>query len=192
MPGQGRPMGHGRPALGRARLRAVALAFACAVTACAAAPASSSAALPPQGVYEACHPGTGQPNDCVGRLQRVGGAGFGLVLNYWMLSQSTPAQILAYANAASAAGVKLIWPLNEWWSQAPGGTNMASSYPNLAAACGCTTNQGIVDYVVRLAARQPSTWGYYIADEPGPDRHADLARFTAAVRSDDPAHPQLI
>ncbi|GAC1439017.1 MAG: hypothetical protein NVSMB51_16150 [Solirubrobacteraceae bacterium] len=156
-----------------------------------AAPASASASLPPQGLYEACYPGA-PGNSCIPRLQRLGGAGFQVVMNYWMLAQSTPAQIVNYVQAAAQQGIKVIWPLNDWWSQDPQGNNMLANYPLLAAACGCSTNQGLVDYIVGLARSQPNTWGYYIADEPDPLKHAQLKAFSDRLTALDPAHQQLL
>src|SRR5947209_3385548 len=74
-------------------------------------PASNTpalAALPPQGIYEGCEPGT---RDCLNRLKTLAHAGFQLVLNYSSVAGSA-AEILAYANQAQAAGIKIIWSLS--------------------------------------------------------------------------------
>jgi hypothetical protein len=171
--------------------RALAVAAACVIAATAAIPAAAHAALPPQGVYEACYP-SDAPAGCAARLQRLGDAGFGLVLNYWMLRGSSSADVVRYVNAAHVSGVQVIWSLNDWWTQDPNGSSTLSAYPKLAADCGCTTNGGLADYIVRLAKDQPGTWGYYLSDEPDATRHDLLAAFNARVKAIDPGHPRLV
>lgn len=156
-----------------------------------AAASAASGTLPPQGLYEACYPGQ-VPVQCDARVQQMGAAGFSLVLNYWMLAESTPQSILDYTNTAYASGVKTIWPLNEWWQSDPNGTNLLTSYSLLAQNCGCSTNAGLLAYVVGLAKNQPGTWGYYVADEPDPADAGQLANFIAEIKAVDPTHPVMI
>jgi len=171
--------------------RAYAVAVACAIAVSAAVPAASQAALPPQGVYEACYPGM-DADGCAARVQKLGSAGFRLVVNYWMLRASSSADVVRYVDAAHASGVQVIWSLNDWSSQDPNGNSTLSQYPRLAADCGCTNNQGLLDYIVGLAKTQPGTWGYYLSDEPDPSRQAEVTAFAAHVKSLDPGHPRLI
>jgi hypothetical protein len=170
-----------------------AVGAALAVSLLAIAPASASAQLPPQGLYEACYPGDALGfGACDARVQQIGAAGFRLVLNYWMLAESTPQQILDYVHAAAASGVETIWPFSDWWQSNPNNSNLLLSYPLLAASCGCTTNAGLLAYVVRMAKSQPGTWGYYAADEPDPSKVSQLKAFVAEIKAIDPVHPVLI
>lgn len=154
------------------------------------APAWAST-LPPQGLYESCYPGD-QPSVCDARLQLMGSAGFTVVLNYWLLYDSDAQQVLAYVRAAQAAGMKVIWPLNDFWSLPPGGNDMLSEMPGLAATCRCSTNQGMTDYIVSLAKSQPNTWGYYVADEPAASQVGQVQAFNDNVRAVDPNHPTVM
>jgi hypothetical protein len=186
-------MRHRRQAIRRVELplRVLGAAAACAIALLAAHPASASATLPPQGLYEACYPGLDQ-SGCAARLQRMGGAGFRLVVNYWMLRESSAADVVSYVNSAHASGVQVIWSLNDWWAKDPAGTDIPAANRKLAADCGCTTNQQMVDYIVRLAKDLPGTWGYYLADEPDAARRDQVAAFAARVKELDPSHPRLI
>lgn len=152
-------------------------------------PAVKPAALPPQGVYEECEPLDQQ--QCASELSQIGGAGFKLALDYsgWYGSAS---QIQAYAREAQADGVSLIWPLNySAWRDPGSGTTLLSSYPKLAADCGCATNAGFISYAIRLAGSQPATWGYYVGDELAPSDAPAVAALAATVRKLDPGHPLL-
>jgi hypothetical protein len=75
---------------------------------------------------------------------------------------------LAYAKAAQTNGMKVMWSVR------PGISD--------------------VDLLAVIAALRvnPSTWGYYIADEPGPTERDKLAAFAARVKALDPGHPRLI
>src|SRR3954451_15233408 len=93
--------------------RAATLSCAVIITAAAmlfAAAPSHAAALPPQGVYESCAPAK-QMDTCVEHLDRLGKAGFRAVLNYDVWNASWE-DLKAYADAAQAAGVQIIWPFN--------------------------------------------------------------------------------
>jgi hypothetical protein len=76
--------------------------------------------------------------------------------------------VLAYANAAHANGMKVMWSVR------PGISD--------------------VDLVAVITALRvhPSTWGYYISDEPGPTERDKLADFAPRVKALDPGHPRLI
>src|SRR4051794_2084325 len=93
--------------------RLLAVAAGCALALLGTHPGSASAALPRQGVYEACYPGA-DPDGCAARVERIGGAGFRLVLNYWLLRESSSSDVLRYVAAAHANGVQVIWSLNDW------------------------------------------------------------------------------
>src|SRR4051794_35449536 len=86
-----------------------------------------AATAPVQGLYDQCDPST-ELATCTEHLQRLGGAGFKVILNYtaWY---GTEADLRAYADAAAAAGVQLIWPMNDpTWRH--GG--LLTKYPRLA------------------------------------------------------------
>src|SRR4051794_22524247 len=122
------------------------------------------AGLPPQGVYEECAPAKAMET-CVEHLARLGAAGFRAVLNYdvWDASRE---DINAYAEAAHAAGVEIIWPFNNRpWRE---GGGLAAAYPALAARCGCDPDTGLVEAALRVVRSFPATWGYYVGDEVDP------------------------
>ena len=92
-------------------------------------PGRASAALPPQGVYEQCAPAT---QDCGARLKTIADAGFQYVLNYTAWYGSAD-EVRHYADEAQAAGIKLIWPLNDHaWRD---GTNLRDYYRYLGPDC---------------------------------------------------------
>jgi hypothetical protein len=148
-----------------------------------------TSAMPAQGVYEYCHVNSALP-ECVSRLHRLGQAGFRAVLDSPMLDRGR-AQILAYVDAAQAAGLQVIWPLHslDFAGSPPDGTNLVGQA--WGQACGCRTNQDLLAYVVSLARSRSNTWGYYIADEPGPEAHERVRSLVERVRALDPAHPRL-
>jgi YD repeat-containing protein len=156
------------------------------------AAAAATATLPPQGVYDSCEPSTSR-DGCVSRLERLGRAGFRVVYNGSLLGGTSAAQVLAFAAAAHAAGLKLIWPLyGDLPSSDPHGTDVYEQMPALTATCACVDNQGLLRYVVGLARSRPNTWGYYLADEPRSDAHDRLATAVERVRALDPAHRRLV
>ncbi|MCW3016777.1 MAG: carbohydrate-binding protein [Solirubrobacterales bacterium] len=156
-----------------------------AVIALAGTPARA-ATLPPQGVYDQCSPAT-DPTACLGTLDRVAGAGFSLMLNYSQLTAS-PEQLRALSRHAADLGVKLIWPLsNPVWRR---GGELAKQYPQLAAACGCGSDE-LLAYVIGLAQHEPGTWGYYIGDEVTPEELPAVQALAARVKALDPQHPTL-
>jgi hypothetical protein len=143
---------------------------------------------PAQGLYDECAPAL-DPDGCAGRLQTMAGAGFTVVLNYTVWTAS-PAQVLAYAAAAHALRLKVIWPLNDVaWRD---GADLRAHYPLLAAGCGCTDNAGFLRYVVGLVSPLPATWGYYVADEPSGADLGAVAALAELVKALDPAHPTLV
>lgn len=92
----------------------------------------------------------------------------------------TPADVLHYADAAQALGLKLIWPLNDpAWR---GLDDFASTYPSLA-----TGPEG----AIALVADLPATWGFYTGDELPADEMPRVRRLSATVRTVAPAKPQL-
>lgn len=174
----------------RCRLRAAIIAALCLSTTGLVASPALATSLPLQGVYEGCAPYEPQP-ECANRLTQIGQAGFGVVVNYsaWYGDQ---AQLQAYADAAQAAGVKLIWPLNESaWRDPGSSTSLLSTYSTLAPTCGCSTNAGFVQYAINLVRSFPATWGYYIGDELGPSQASSVATLAAEVRQADSSHPLI-
>jgi hypothetical protein len=174
-----------------ARAAVCALVAACAL-ACTSV-ASAAPALPTQGVYEWCDTSS-TPDACARRLQWIGMAGFRAVDNGSVFDNLTEQAVRDYAQAASAAGVRVIWPLNALQFQYadPNGANLLGAYRDLAAHCGCSDNQGLLAYLIGVLRSLPSTWGYYVADEPQPGDHDQLAAFVSRIAAVDPDHPRLI
>ncbi len=155
-------------ACARARFATLFLTLCAAMALAGPAGAETQRPLPTQGVYDTCDP-VRSPDSCASRLRRLSQAGFRVVQIMGISPQVTNlTAVLAYANAAQANGVKVIWNVR------PGSSE--------------------VDLLAVLAALRvhPSTWGYYIYDEPTPEDHDKVAAFAARVKALDPAHPRLI
>lgn len=169
------------------------LIVACLLGTAMLAPASSLAALPPQGLYDHCYPTTAS-HGCVDRLERMAGAGFRVVLNYSLLTgRSTAAGVRSYLDSAAAAGIQVIPSLAQprLWTAPGEERGLLLAYPLLAATCGCLDNAGFIKYLVALLDH-PATWGYYVADEPQPELHDALKGFVAQIKSADPSRPALL
>jgi hypothetical protein len=166
----------------------VAVAFVAAFLASAPSisAASSRRALPPQGIYEGCEPGT-EDEACIERLAAIRAAGFRYVLNYssWY---GSPAEVLRYANAAAALGLRLIWPLNNpAWR---GLSSLSATYPGLSGGRQLPNGE-LTGLAIGLVAAHPATWGFYTGDEL-PASEADRVRgLSATVRALAPDKPQL-
>lgn len=154
--------------------------------------AEARPSLPPQGIYEGCSPAAGA--SCAERLARIGAAGFSHVLNYsaWY---GSPAQVRAYADAAAALGLQLIWPLNHpaWrglgrldatYSSLTG----ARPAPRGAAPAGAAE---LTAEAIELVAGHPATWGFYIGDELPVAEAGRVRALSATVRRLAPNRPQL-
>jgi hypothetical protein len=161
----------------------------------AIAPASHAAAatIPPQGVYDWCDQSK-SADGCGSRLDRIGQAGFQVMLNIWAFEHPTESNLRAFADRAQQAGVKVLWPFSalEFDSADPNGNNLLSTYSGLAKSCGCSTNQGLLAYLVGLLKSFPATYGYYMADEPPQSTHDLQANYVLRVKALDPDHPRII
>ncbi len=179
-----------RRALGGRAAAAILLAAGAAGAAAIAAPAASAGPPPPQGVYESCSPGSSAESlaPCVQRLREIRAGGFVVVLNIGAL-YATPEQARAYAAAAASLGIRLIWPLHH--PRLRRNDDPSQSFPRMSAACGCTSTQGLVRYMVGVVKDLPATWMYYVGDEvPLAERDA-AATLSALVRAADPLHDRF-
>jgi len=138
-----------------------------------AARPADAAALPPQGLYEGCAPGSA-PDACAERLAAIRAAGFRYVLNYsaWY---GSPAAVLGYADAAAALGLRLIWPLNNpaWRGLA----DLDATYPALA---GGAAGEGAPPHRSRRGPRRRSLQHF---PHPGVE---NAARGSGRPRHDGP------
>jgi len=175
-----------------------ALAILAAVTTAPERAAANrvDAALPPQGLYEGCSPGA-EIEACIGHLATIRAAGFRYVLNYsaWY---GSPAQVLEYADAASALGLKLIWPLNHSAWRGLGSLSATYTTFNVAGDPGrgastrdVVSNTDFIARAIGLVANHPGTWGFYIGDELLRGEAALVAALSATVRALAPDRPQL-
>jgi len=164
----------------------LAFAVCCGLLCCWAAPASAGVEfpLPAQGVYDQCPP-TPELARCAENLNRISQAGMTVMLNYtsWY---ATPQDLLAYADAAQAAGVKLIWPLNDKPWRGEG--SLLARYPKLARGCGCAD---LLRYVISLLKDHPATYGWYVGDEQTGEYAPAIGQLAATVKQLDPAHPTI-
>jgi hypothetical protein len=152
-------------------------------------PAHAKAALPPQGIYEQCAPNS-TTEDCGARLRTIADAGFEYVLNYtaWF---GNAEQVRRYADEAQAAGVKLIWPLNDHaWRD---GTNLRSYYRYLGPDCPCSNNAQFKEWALGLVKDHPATWGFYVGDELAPTSQnvSQVKALASEVKSIAPSKPTL-
>jgi hypothetical protein len=165
--------------------------MATAAVLAAALPAGASAAtpLPPQGIFDKCQLDS-QMSTCLQRLQLMHSAGFQVVVMPAMWS--SPTNVAAYAAAADALGMKVLWQIGQagWWQ----GTSMTSYYSEFASACGCSTNAALLKYVVGTLASLPGTWGYYAADDSmlsAADKPS-LSQYVAQIKAIDPTRPVIL
>jgi hypothetical protein len=155
-----------------------------------AGPGAAQAALPPQGLYEGCAPGSDEL-DCAERMETISSAGFRSVLNYssWY---GSPEQVRALADQAAASGVQLIWPLNHPAWRDDG--DLIDTYSKLAAGCpGCEDNDDFRAYAIGLVKDHPATWGFYVGDEqlPTSENVAAIGGLASQVRQLAPGKPTL-
>ena len=177
---------------------AVAAILAVAATAVlvptAAAAPTAGDGLPPQGLYEGCAPVT-ELDVCIAHLTAIRRAGFRYVLDYsaWY---GSPDDVLRYADAAAALGLKLIWPLNgPAWRGLDG---LAATYPALAAGLGPAAappapadDALLAAQAIGLVAHHPATWGFYVGDELPASEAERVRALSAAVRRVAPSVPLL-
>src|SRR3954451_4364759 len=152
-------------------------------------PSPAKAALPPQGVYEQCAPNS-TTEDCGARLRTIADAGFKYVLNYtaWY---GNAQQVRQYADEAQAAGIQLIWPLNDHaWRD---GTDLRSHYEYLGPDCHCSNNAQFKQWALGLVKDNPSTWGFYVGDELSPTSQnvSQTHALEQEVKSIAPGKPTL-
>jgi hypothetical protein len=171
----------------RSARAAILAALVCMATLFLWNPVPAKAALPPQGVYEECAPAT---QDCGARLQTIADAGFKYVLNYtaWFGSAE---QVQRYADEAQAAGIQLIWPLNDHaWRD---GTDLRSYYRYLGPDCPCSSNAEFKRWALGLVKDNPSTWGFYVGDELSPTSQnvSQTKALAGEVKSIAPDKPTL-
>jgi hypothetical protein len=146
-----------------------------------------SASVPTDGfaIYESC----GTSRACFGRIDTIAAAGFKEVIDYALWAGNPSMQdLLSYADHATRVGIKIIWNFKDYWQIS---TPYAQTYPAMAASCGCSTNTDFLTYVVTILGSHPSTWGYYIADEPSAASHQAVQVVSDLIHHADPAHPRL-
>jgi hypothetical protein len=154
-----------------------------------AGPGVARASLPPQGLYEQCAPNSSEL-DCGARLREMSDAGFKYVLNYTAWYGSAE-QVRNYADQADAAGIELIWPLNDRaWRD---GTDLVDHYRYLGPDCHCSSNADFKQFALGLVKDHPATWGFYIGDEviPSQENIAQVAALSSEVGQIAPGKPTL-
>lgn len=133
----------------------------------AAIPAADK--LPLQGVYDY---GDISSERCLRNLDRIGEAGFDLVLCYTSASRgNSAAELKGYLSRAQDNELRVIWDFNELVGD--------PEAPSEAAR------------IVRIVKDHPATWGYYVGDENVPEQAAQMREMSAAIHATDPRHPRL-
>jgi len=157
---------------------------------------SHKAKVPLQGVFEDCPLDSAMPT-CQQRLQAMHDGGLGLVLI--PIEGVSPSSLANYASAANALGMKVMWEMSDtrWLTDSLDTSNsMLGTYPDFVTACGsaCSANGPLLDYLIRFLAQQPSTYGYYVADDsilaPG-DQPAAQA-LVQRIKAQDPSSTTMI
>src|SRR5215208_5069476 len=169
-----------RPRSARLRVLLIALFLALVVAAPASA-AETAPRMPAQGVYDWCSPAESSDH-CASRLRLIAEAGFEVVQNMSGLDGKL-SDVRAFADAAEANGVSVIWSLQHGAEP----TNFLGS--EVTAGCGCTTAEEALAYLIGALRSYPSTWGYYVADEPTPVDHDKVVDHAAWLKALDPQHP---
>jgi len=110
------------------------------------------------------------------------------VLNYDQMHGSGIQQ-LAFLDRAQADGLKVIFGMSNpaFWN----GSDLRSTFSELAAACSCSDNTAFIHYVVNLVKGHTGLWGYYVGDEITPGNEAADQSYSTLVQQADPAHPRF-
>lgn len=147
--------------------------------------------LPAEGIFDECSLDT-QLNTCEQRLQTIQHGGFQVVV---MGVPTSLDNLSSYASYAQSIGMKVMWAFGDpgFWTS-PNGTSEDAFYSGISAACGCTANAQILNYMVHTLASLPATYGYYAADDSmiQPGQGGELKSYTQAIKSVDPNHTVII
>src|SRR4051794_5722598 len=143
----------------------------------AVAPAAS---IPGQGLFDECPLGTIREiwQDCIDNMPALRAAGFTHVLNAnagpGSDAQPVSDNTRAYADAAAANGVGIIWHI--------GSRNTSDDTDRNAAPRAFISEM----------RWHPATLGYYVADEPPAENEASVEAWAQEIERIDPNHPTFI
>jgi hypothetical protein len=153
----------------------------------------------PQAIYQDCNldgGGCSGPagDTAISQLDKIAAANFSVVLNYSVF-WTTKEELLAYAARAHSRHLKIMWTFNDpdfaTYSDKPG-KYLINDYTEIAASCGCSTNKGFLEYLVKLVKDLPATYGYNIGDEPTPNTAASVQNLYNIIRAVDSKHPEMV
>jgi hypothetical protein len=162
------------------------------------APAAKSTLIDGQGIYETCDP---TQASCRQDLTTIASAGLSLVLNYDQFASDTSlTNEYAYAQAAEALHLQIIWSFKNFFYTADTAANLSQSHPAMtrslenSGACPVapTTDYGFVNCLVHVLSTLNATWGYYIGDEPPASEEPTVRPMADAIWDGDPIHPRLL
>lgn len=153
----------------------------------------------PQAIYQDCNLDgescSGPAGDtATSQLDKIAAANFSVVLNYSVF-WGTEEELLAYAAHANSRHLKIMWTFNDPdFAKYSGrsGKYLINDYSEISASCGCSTNQGFLEYLVNLVKDLPATYGYSIADEPTPNTASNVQNLFNIIRALDSKHPQMV
>ncbi|MFZ0734120.1 MAG: hypothetical protein WAM79_17495 [Candidatus Sulfotelmatobacter sp.] len=153
----------------------------------------------PQAIYQDCNLDgqscSGPAGDtATSQLDKIGAANFSVVLNYSVF-WGTESEVRAYAANANARHLKIMWTFNDPdFAKYSGksGKYLIDDYGEMSATCGCSTNKGFLQYLVKLVKDLPATYGYSIGDEPAPDTASNVQNLYNIIRALDSKHPQMV
>jgi hypothetical protein len=155
--------------------------------------ASTSTALPAQGIFETCPLDTAFTT-CLRRLEVMHRGGIKVVVIPAYGASLRPLE--AYAAFAHALGMSVMWELSNasWWQDPMTSTSMDSTFGSMASACRCSENGALLSYTIRWLSRLAGTYGYYAADDSmlGPGDDAGVAAYVALIKEQDPTHTVMI
>ena len=181
-------------ALALTTMAASASAKTPATRAHAAKKANDTAAVPAEGIFDGCDI-TVDISSCEQDLQAIHAAGMQVVVANIPLG-ATLDEITAYASAAQAAGVSVMWELNDagFWGGTWTANSAAYDYSEFATPCGCTDTTQVLQYMIQALAALPATYGYYAADDwtLSPSDTPALSQYVSEIKAVDPSHMVMI
>jgi hypothetical protein len=155
--------------------------------------AHAAAAIPAQGMFDTCALSQSLPT-CEQDLAQMHRTGMQVAV-ISVLGDSLQ-EIQSYASYAQSIGMSVMWAINDpgYWGAAWIGSGAAGDWNQFSAACGCSGNTQVLDYMIRWLAALPATYGYYAADDSllTSGQVAGLRQYVNAIKAVDPSHMVMV
>lgn len=171
----------------------VALALASVLALAVGASAASASTMPAEGIFEGCPLDTTMPT-CLARLQVMHQGGVQVVV--LPASSGSLSSLATYAAAAHGLGMSVMWAISDqsWWQSPMTSASVSGDFQEFSAACGCTENGALLNYMIHWLGSLPGTYGYYAADDSmlAPGDGPSVTSYVAQIKQQDPVHTVLI